>query len=871
MRKPKRRFCASLLAILMIMGAAAGLGNAEETAVGPAAGDFILGDFSNPESGASIVNWTDGGSNYHKLSELTDEVSLRGDTSLKLGDQKKAVGNRNKRLFLSKTLTDLTVSKILDYDYLYIWVYSDVANGQPSKIILDANLGSYAQIDCPAADYVGWKLWKMDMGNLTESTFGVGDDADPDTSAVSFLFTCTGWSLPTYDNTALYIDSIWFSNTSHTVEEVPGFVPDKEYTAEDYLIGDFSIQGGANSFGGKIERDCTEITRLGKAYSLKSSYDLAGNPRIESPKNYVLGEILQRDYLYLWMYSTSANNQPMYVILFDAEAGGTYITHMVTVDWTGWKRIKIGKNDWNRAYALDSFTKTDPAGTDQKVPAQAEDRAYMWLSYSWGGNSMLEDTVHYFDSIWFSDADLDGNIMIQNFGESENTYLTRTFTARGASGRTNVYASTEGPLYGGREYSVEINPSADNYNGASVQLCYQSNSANGIPLKEEYKNKYLNLILYSDAANHQVYRINFDGKCADGTTTWRLAKNNLTVDWQGWKIVSLPLSSFSAQNGGSSIDEAWANAGTLTNVDLHFPDWGNGREAVTYREITDGETGTHVYDSQTNRYVPVSGGETGTHVIANTYHDGTWHWDNIGSKILSDTKLYADSVFLSDMDCSDIKVTAVDAATEDVSVKEYTAVFDAECSFKTGIDAYKDNITVMEDGQVVSPEKYHVYTEGDKLYVTFADDLAYSSEYEITLGAGELFDYGATAGTSLTFTTESQLPEQAYGTVTFAAATDGESRVVTEVFGSFASLSARAPIANTSDAQMHACVVVAVYDESGRLAGIFKGNDVTIAPDAYAYVSATVEGEFESCTAKAFVWDMSGGNIVPYFAAASLN
>ncbi|MBQ4109427.1 MAG: hypothetical protein IJC74_00940 [Clostridia bacterium] len=1103
MKKLTKRALCALISVLMLLGTIGTVSFASEekkSIFTYGEDDLVIADFSKAGTREDVVYWRGDdayssvkGTYFRDMTEITDEVSLNGRTALKMdhryyrtaNDVKEYYNKRVQRNFglITDPLAEYpedkqtkifyTVDDVLKYDYLYMWIYSGKANNQSVNIqINDLATSEYAGNLVIKMDYSGWKLHKINISSWELSSFNNTRDGQEATATLTdnirFNLQTSGWNAEAKADTVLYIDSIWLSNNAQTYKT--------DYDENDYLIGDFTAIGGASTMSGQIMKDCTEVTRDGRETSVRLSPADGAEGRLIIPQTHKIGEILEYDNLYFWVYSSVANNQQMYVILFD-KTSDNYLSYTFKYNWVGWKRIKIGKDDWNNSYELASFNKnkTDENGNPYVNYAKADDIAYMWFVTTWNKTPYLADTKLYFDSIWFSDKNLndgetyspqanewekDGGYLIADFssdtsdvaswatfkyahkdnitdeitrnGKSKalkwtemgdgtdkinsklespkkqnlgdvlnydylylwiysekannqdlnvvltdvtanhnglatkvkmdyvgwklhkvdisnltlakfddpgtddkalakpapantdewklllqcsgwsvkpladttlymdtiwlsnvdyydiNEEMIKDFndstasvngTFKNISGSTKKKTASSVDTYGNSTYSAEVIPSQDNYTFATTQLY---NNSTGITLDNEtLKDKYLNIIINAVDAETQKIRINFDGKMADGSTTMRVYKILNGIE-PGWQILSLPLADFTKQNGGSSTEEILNGAGVLNSVDLHFPDWGNGRENVTYREITEGETGTHIYNEETKKYEAVSGG-TGTHVIANTYHNGSTHWDNIGSKISSDAKYYVDSVFLSNKDMSgEYAFTALNTLTEEVPLDGFKAVFEAPYILSSGADTYKNDITVTKNGTAVSSDEYIVNTDGKRLIVEFNNRLDSNSNYEIKVAEGLTMANGleTTADCVLNISTLTKYASFTYpmditnsGKVTFtsAAAWENTSATVEAVPDNFVALSASTVINNTSEADVSLSMILAVYDSNNQLVGMFKGNDVTIEKGVAGTVTATVTGEFANCTAKAFLWDMSVDAMIPYSAVAPLN
>lgn len=859
MNKTIKKVLAILLSAIFTLGSFgslavfAGDNEAQTTA------DWVLADFSDPAKSGDIVNWggdngytINSGSYYHQLSEITSEVSRDGGTSFKLDhrygkkDHDNSIGVYNTRLTSREySGEDGNLEKVLSYDYLYLWIYSEKANNQKTNIILfDQTTGKY-QHRSICHDYTGWKLHKWNISSWSLASFNNGTDKVAAGTDKVCLWISSSFGVSAEDqlkDTVLYFDSIYFSNRDEFAVNV-----EKDWTADDYLIADFSVENSGVTTVGRAGQRNTEVTREGRAYSLKSAATMSGDSRVEvRSDNYVLGDILEKDNMYMWLYSEKANDQVLSVIFFDWTTS-KYVYKKVTLDWTGWKLVKIGKTDWNESYQLSSF---NDAGKE-KI-AENTDNARFWISYNWGSTEVKSDTVFYIDSIWFSDRDIDNNSeidVLKNFNNDE-ALVRGTFTSKGGTA-TNKASVTTKP-YGTNAYSAEVIPSESDYNYATTYLLV--NEGRTVASDYNLKGKYINIIMYSDAANHQKFRINFDGfntsKKGELSGGIRVVKQNIDVDWTGWKVLSYPLSSFIKQDANytgatGTTEDALNNMETLSEVNLHFPDWGNGREW----DKTIGDS-------------------------------GAWSWENIGNSVLSDTKLYIDSVFLTDSDMSAVVLTPSEANELNVSAETaHTVTFEAPIDFFIGNGFYDNSVEVIKNQTALDAADYTISVEGNKLCVTVKNPET-ASEYTVKVKENTFLTKGQTSQAyTASFTTET-VDEEESGVISFSAASAADQSLVpvTAIPSAFAALSARVLFKNEATAPVNAALVIGIYKDNalvatvnGANAEVGAGEKVRLSAAVYGAAENGAYGTFEGCTAKAFVWDITSGSLKPYLNFKGLN
>lgn len=171
------------------------------------------------------------------------------------------------------------------------------------------------------------------------------------------------------------------------------FVSAKDTNA-DYILADFSL-GDETSFafvsdegGVSHKNNLTDtVKRYGKESSLK--WDFAGGNKSLKVTKGTLGDFLNYDYFYAWIYSTAANNQTL-VSLFRDHSIDKYVSDNSTVvcDYKGWKLHQINIS----SYTLQSFTNNSAADHDFQ---------FFFRNQGWGATAIM-DTVMYIDSIFLS-------------------------------------------------------------------------------------------------------------------------------------------------------------------------------------------------------------------------------------------------------------------------------------------------------------------------------------------------------------------------------------------------------------------------------------------------------------------------------------
>ncbi len=204
----KRLTGISLILAILITAFASVTVSAEQAA------DWIVGEFSNG-AGNNAAEWKANSGN-HK-NNITDTVKRLGkQSSLKLTDLANAEGTVINSRIMKDNMTE-TLGKVLEYDYIYLWIYSEVANGQRGNIVItDKTTDKYIDPPFkPTIDYTGWKLHKFDISGWTLSNFNKGSIVAAETDKITINVQFSGWSETALADTCIYVDSIFFSNTDY--------------------------------------------------------------------------------------------------------------------------------------------------------------------------------------------------------------------------------------------------------------------------------------------------------------------------------------------------------------------------------------------------------------------------------------------------------------------------------------------------------------------------------------------------------------------------------------------------------------------------------------------------------------------------------
>lgn len=176
--------------------------------------EYVIGDFSDPD--CNVAEWTT--FKYAHKDNITDEVTRFGKTqSLRWTEMGDGTNRINSKL---ASPTTKNVGLILDYDYIYLWIYSAKANGQELNVVLSDITTNFNGLAVKVTmDYTGWKLHQVDIRNLTLSKFkNLNDATKPEPTQTDdwlLLLQCSGWNVAPLADTLLYMDEIFLSNTDY--------------------------------------------------------------------------------------------------------------------------------------------------------------------------------------------------------------------------------------------------------------------------------------------------------------------------------------------------------------------------------------------------------------------------------------------------------------------------------------------------------------------------------------------------------------------------------------------------------------------------------------------------------------------------------
>lgn len=244
------------------------------------------------------------------------------------------------------------------------------------------------------------------------------------------------------------------------------------------------------------------------------------------------------------MYSETATNATFKVILWHSTewSEGYLVSDMLTVDWTGWKTISLDFDNMTRektqigsekvggvAFAFTGYGTTWVDGTDVSV-------AEIYLSNPVEGKLKLEDSKIVFQ---FDSEEKIQEVIAATWGGDKSAIAADTETTflSGMTGMKVVPASGEWTMFAPCEGGT-LNVTAGQY-------------------------KYINVLMRSSQATEGSMNFLL-------TSSVGYFRKVLPIDWEGWKLVSIPLSEFGASADGTTWD-------AILNIRLNTGGWSLAR------------------------------------------------------------------------------------------------------------------------------------------------------------------------------------------------------------------------------------------------------------------------------------------------------
>lgn len=350
---------------------------------------FMIGDFSKYNG---FKNWrysTNIKNNPSDAPYESDEVTMSGkDYALKWDKHQKDEANYNTRV-QSPDFSD--IGKLFKYDKLGAWIYSDKANGQLMNILINDTETKQAKNSQIKIDWTGWKLVNLDLTGFSLNSFY---NATTNTTANAtdnwyLWYQTEGFSVSPLSDTLLYIDSIFLYNDDFYNSNKDDIVTD---FSQNDLNGWFITSGKK----GNVELDTTVKKDDGSSSAKWSPVEKTSEfSSVSNVNGLKLGDVLDKDYINLWVYSTGAEDQKFNLYFYDKTLNTVKVASGNTIKGglSNWQLVSINVSSWT----LDTFNKTDGTAADKKDSIQ-----FVFNIGGWS-TDVVSGIELYFDSIWLSD------------------------------------------------------------------------------------------------------------------------------------------------------------------------------------------------------------------------------------------------------------------------------------------------------------------------------------------------------------------------------------------------------------------------------------------------------------------------------------
>ncbi|MBQ4110560.1 MAG: hypothetical protein IJC74_06705 [Clostridia bacterium] len=697
------------------------------------------------------------------------------------------IGNKNTEFNPETMMQNNTLTAdATKYGYVNLWMYSSAETNSNFYVdlyfsrTLNATLEdklNYRSSVIP--DWTGWKLISIPVEKFDAKA---GDKTYPTyVNNVGFsIIQAEADKLPSGYH--VNFDSMWLSQE---LPEGATDITDGE-TPEEFSVFDIGssednsfLKNWANSWnhvnGGLTATTHTssfvyvwaaetEKARSGKNYALRWD-NIDKNGLAQSPGDYWINETSKRTvarnelkwvgtknakaweldsygYLNLWVYSDKKTKDKVKLALTnytDAESRVEKYNVNIPVGWENeWILLSIAKNE--------ILTKDGTANLETNP-----DEAINCLSFKISEPSA--DTVLLFDSMYFSKEKPEGAKTISDITPEPEPEPEPEPTPDEEEEISNEYIIadfTDGTDYGFKSISVT------NYEGFSVSGGIDSTkfefptykwemskavaTGTATPTSRFYLNKdydlsaykdgYLNMRIYSTEATGKKFVVVFGASAprntGSGTTDYRTSSGsaNLTIDWVGWKNVSLKLGTKSNSSDANTLSPTYYSA---------EPEKGYYSDIKSF-QMQNG--GYYTYDTE-------SPAQT-------LYIESIW--------VAKEPAL--DDVVVSGWE-SEKLITSDMAKTEysDVSVTDNTVFAVCKNTFSNAVMASNVSeglIEVTKNGTPLT-EGWTAKASGTKIKITFDNKLDFASKYEIVLKAGLKANHGATLKENKTLILNTQI------------------------------------------------------------------------------------------------------------------
>lgn len=266
------------------------------------------------------------------------------------------------------------------YTHLNILMYSkEASNAKVNVAAVMSDNALNAMIGYIKLDFTGWKKVSLPL-----RYFLSGRGASWSNTVQKVYFNGSGYADSRFEDFSsitqpLYFDSMWLS----TEGEDGG----------DYVVADFGQSNQITDYSNVLSVD-EENTNLYNVSAKWNNPTANGQIMISTPKTV---DMTQYTYLKQWIYSETANNQIINVVIYDSNS--KYKLYQTNADFEGWKLLSIpvasiteGAGDLSKAVRLD-------------------------YNISGWDAAALETTSINFDKIWLSNNDEEPEFAFVNLPE----------------------------------------------------------------------------------------------------------------------------------------------------------------------------------------------------------------------------------------------------------------------------------------------------------------------------------------------------------------------------------------------------------------------------------------------------------------------
>lgn len=893
-----KKLMSLLLAAALILTTVGGLCisvSADET-------DITIADFSvlDGANGFGAVN------GYNHKNKITSEVTRIGKNyALKWDEHVVKDGESNKGNLRIQTPLFSTVGDVLKHKNFNAWIYSDVANGQKINLYLfDKVTGTNAFLKSGSitkkitVDWTGWKLVNIPFSEIELSSFNRSDGtAAVETDQVYMWLQNSGFGTTALEDTILYIDSIWLSETDPTVitqtEEMRFSVADRA-TDINKTQKQFSFSANkAFAYGIGNLNDYTEVKINGTALTAGTDYTVQQEHNVlyvtlnsnlpdgascsfglKSGTPFADGKTLADAF-----NSTFTTKSDFFMIGDFSQPGKTFRDTDYTDLTSAWKVMgkpeNMIQNDevtmagkdlslkWEHKTETSGITNTRLCSPqmDNLVNALKYDKIGVWMYSAKANGQEMNVLIHnatqkdyamqYIGKSKIKVDWIGWKLVSVDINDSFNGKTTPADNDKWALklqtsgwgvtalGDTCLYIDSVF-LYNDAYFDETKSGNAEklfDFSDSSTGNYIQGNVSNEGTVKIYPEN---NEIKYSaNNASVKIDPINTPVMRASATMPY-LGKNIMLAE-QSKKYINIVMYSDKANEQTLRISLEGKNPsddGTVRYYkDGYKLDW-SGWKIISLKlsELA----------KQNNEWKD----ET----VINTLRFYIPNWSCNYDDIKKDTLIYLDSVWLSDYDMSatsDIESTIAEGASVSSATKSIGFTFPTY--LQVGKD-YSDKISVKCNGADVAKSEYKVQQEGNKLYAVFANGLNPDSSYSITMSSMNNEDYITSAAKTVNFTTQA-----AHYDLTYSFGADGSMTALPEN----GSVQANAKLTNATAADTTARIITAVYDKDGNLVTAGISESVTVEKGKSATLSKTVTAEsYAGCTVKCYVWQWD--SLVPY-------